>query len=153
MSLANALRADEYLVHRDTADDYAAPVWAVLVTCNGKDFELLRDSKEMMLDGSAFVGNRLGKIKPGLSIKGQFRLDDPDRKALKTANTTDPAPHINVAISQADITTTGTVYDKFAMLVSEYKEKAAGDDIVEFEAKLVLGDMHNFVPAVDVPVP
>ena len=105
-----------------------------------------------MLDGSAFVGNRLGKIKPGLSIKGQFRLDDPDRKALKTANTTDPAPHINVAISQADITTTGTVYDKFAMLVSEYKESGRRRHR-EFEAKLVLGDMHNFVPAVDVPVP
>ncbi len=150
MPLEETKRGDEMRVYLDSADNYSTPTWAELTTIDKSDYESTRDVVTHTARNSKYISNRLKRIGKKWTISGVLRKGDDDLATLKAAHEADPATELHIAVTEAgdDITTSGTVYDKYAVILSTYKETQTADDMVEWEAELILGDCVLKAPAI-----
>ena len=141
------VRGDEHRVYRDTAGNYTTPTWSEMTSLKMTGFDLQRAVKEIISRLSKYKANRLGKIEIKIPFSASYHKADPDREAILAAAVADPATDLTVGLADGAIATSGTVYHKLSVLVSNYKEDWKDDDIVEVSGEFVLGDVFTNAPS------
>lgn len=137
-----------YLAPLDDGTDWTTPVFDEVETLIDSDRADTADGKEIMIRGSEYVGEELGKNKQTLELKFAAFSADADRDFLSTRKRT-KTPVI-VCDATGDITEDGIERSIAAWIVKEEKWPKSKDDPDEVTFVLGLHRPWQFPPVYDV---